>query len=250
MDDFLRLKTRVEGRMAVGTLFGMEVNDVSETFRECLDQIDDIIRSQSEKMFKQLEISWEDVEGKSESFGFAELSYEQFRQELMEQLNKDKEQYENIPNGVYTGFNTLPQSKLFDFGSGIAGLLGYPAKSEKDKEHKYEYLDLFYISRDGKMTILNNMEVLLALREHKLTNRHVPDEIEKPTPETIAELKDLIEKWMKKKFETEDTQLAIAEFDGENNTVRKKNDAIPAERFQIDNYDLITWFVIAKNQKF
>jgi hypothetical protein len=94
------------------------------------------------------------------------------------------------------------------------------------------------------------MEVLLALREHKLTNRHVPDEIEKPTPETIAELKDLIEKWMKKKFETEDTQLAIAEFDGENNTVRKKNDAIPAERFQIDNYDLITWFVIAKNQKF
>jgi ERCC4-related helicase len=246
MDDFLRLKTRVEGRMAAGTLFGMEVNEVSETFRECLDQIDDIISKQSEKMFRQLEISWEDIEGKSESFGFAELSYEQFRQELMEQLNKDKEQYENIPNGVYTGFNTLHQSKLYEFGSGIAGLLGYPAKSEKNKEHKYEYLDLFYISRDGKMTILNNMEVLLALREHKMTNRFVPDEIEKPSPETIVELKGMIEMWMKKKFQTEDTQLALAEFDGVDN----KEKTSPEKRYQIDNYDLITWFVISKNQQF
>ncbi|MBI2968918.1 MAG: DEAD/DEAH box helicase family protein [Bacteroidetes bacterium] len=250
MDDFLRLKTRVEGRMAAGTLFGMEVNDVSETFKECLDQIDDIIRNQSEKMFKQLEISWEDVEGKSESFGFAELSYEQFRQELMEQLSKDKTLYENIPNGVYTGFNTLPQTKLNEFGSGIAGLLGYPAKTEKDKEHKYEYLDLFYISHDGQITILNNMEVLIALREHKIANRFVPSSIEKPSPETIAELKDMIEKWMKKKFETEDVQLAISEFDGEINFSKKKDETIPAERYKIDNYDLLTWFVVSKNQKF
>lgn len=250
MDDFLRLKTRVEGRMAVGTLFGMEVNDVSETFRECLDQIDDIIRNQSEKMFRQLEISWEDIEGKSESFGFAELSYEQFRQELMEQLSKDKDTYENIPNGVYTGFNTLAQSKLYEFGSGISGLLGYPAKNENTKEHKYEFLDLFYISHDGKMTILNNMEVLLALREHKMTTRFVPDRIEKPTPETIAKLKGLIEKWMTKKFETEDEQLAISEFDGEKNTTKKKDEIIPVERYKIDNYDLITWFVVSKNQQF
>ena len=254
MDDFLRLKTRVEGRMAVGTLFGMEVNDVSETFKECLDQIDDIIRNQSEKMFKQLEISWEDLEGKSESFGFAELSYEQFRQELMEQLSKDKALYDKIPNGVYTGFNTLPQTKLNEFGSGIAGLLGYPAKPDKganhNTEYKYEYLDLFYISHDGHMTILNNMEVLTALREHKMAHRYIPISVEKPTPETIAELKDMIEKWMKKKFETEDVQLALSEFDGESMAIKKKDETIPAERYKIDNYDLITWFVVSKNQKF
>ncbi|MBI5220129.1 MAG: DEAD/DEAH box helicase family protein [Bacteroidia bacterium] len=250
MDDFLRLKTRVEGRMAAGTLFGMEVNKVSETFRECLDQIDDIIRNQSEKMFRQLKISWEDVEGKTESFGFAELSYEQFRQELMEQLSKGKGLYENIPDGVYTGFNSLAQSKLYDFGSGIAGLLGYPARNENNNEHKYEYLDLFYISRDGKMTILNNMEVLLALREHKLTNRFVPPEIEKPSEATIAELKTMIEKWMKKKFETEDVAAALELFDGAKSSAPKKDDTIPVERYQLDNYDLITWFVISKNQQF
>lgn len=249
MDDFLRLKTRVEGRMAAGTLFGMEVKEVSESFKDCLDKIDEIISEQSKKMFRQLEISWEDVETKTESFGFAELSYEQFRQELMEQLSKDKALYEKIPNGVYSGFNALTQSKLFDFGSGISGLLGYPAKSEKDKDHRYEYLDLFYISHDGKMTILNNMEVLLALRDHKMTSRHVPPEIEKPTTETITELKAMIESWMQKKFETEDKQLAFTEFDGgANNTI--KNVDIPAERYKIDNYDLITWFVISKNQQF
>ena len=249
MDNFLRLKTRVEGRMAAGTLFGMEVNEVSETFRECLDQIDDIISKQSEKMFKQLEISWEDVEGKSESFGFAELSYEQFRQELMEQLNKDKSFYESIPNGVYTGFNTIPQTKFYEFGSGLCGLLGYPAKSEHAKNHKYEYLDLFYISRDGKMSILNNMEVLLSLREYKLSSRFVPAQVEKPSTDTIAELKTMIEKWMQKKFETEDEMLLnqIA-FGGETN--RPVQAEIPVERFKIDNYDLITWFVISKNQKF
>lgn len=245
MDDFLRLKTRVEGRMAVGTLFGMEVNEVSETFRECLDQIDDIISKQSEKMFKQLEISWEDVEGKSESFGFAELSYEQFRQELMEQLNKDKSFYENIPNGVYTGFNTMPQTRLYEFGAGMCGLLGYPAKSEQAHDHRYEYLDMFYISKDGKMSILNNMESLLALREYKLATRFMPGEIEKPSPATINELKAMIEKWMKKKFETEDVTTAIGIFDGD-----KPTDKPPVDRFKIDNYDLITWFIISKNQQF
>jgi superfamily II DNA or RNA helicase len=246
MDDFLRLKTRVEGRMAAGTLFGMEVNEVSETFRECLDQIDDIISKQSEKMFKQLEISWEDVEGKSESFGFAELSYEQFRQELMEQLNKDKSFYDNIPNGVYTGFNTLPQTKFYEFGAGLSGLLGYPARPELAKDHHYEYLDMFYISHDGKMTILNNMETLLALREYKLAKRFVPAEIEKPSPAKINELKGLIEKWMRKKFEAEDVGKALNMFDGK----AVEDTAIPSERFKLDNYDLITWFVISKDKQF
>jgi Helicase conserved C-terminal domain/PLD-like domain/Type III restriction enzyme, res subunit len=249
MDDFLNLKTRVEGRMAAGTLIGMEVNEISETFRECLDTIDDIVRNQSEKMFKQLEVSWEDIEGKTQSFGFAELSYEQFRQELMEQLNKDKDLFEKIPNGVYSGFNTLSQSKFYDFGAGLAGLLGYPAKEENAKDHHYEHLDLFYINTEGTFQILNNMEVLHALRENKMNKRFVPDQIEKPTEETIAKMKSLLEKWMSKKFSKEDGDL-LEKIASGSDLFKPPAEDIPAARFKIDNYDLITWFVISKNQSF
>jgi hypothetical protein len=250
VDEYLNLKKRVESRMAAGALVGTEMQTISKQFEDILDDKDKILNKQTEKLFKQLEISWEDIEGQSGSFGFNDLSYETFRQELIELFSYRREELENIPNGVYSGFNTLVESKLHSFSPGLMGLMGYPKKSEEDKDHKYKYLELFYISSDGRFQILNNMEVLYSLREHKDCSRFVHEKIEKADDATIALLKSLISKWMSKKAGVESEQLAIDLFDGGNLRVKQLESDTPEERYKIENYDLITWFIVAKNKLF
>jgi superfamily II DNA or RNA helicase len=249
VDDYLRLKSRVESRMAAGSLIGTETQTISKNFDDILDDKDKIISKQAEKLFKQLEASWEDIEGQAESVGFNDLSYEQFRQELFELMGSKKEELERIPNGVYTGFNSNPETKLHAFGAGIMGLIGYPRKPENSSDHQYTHLELFYISKDKKFQILNNMEVLHNLRENKKENRFVPDNVDQPSVATIEELKGLIEEWMKRKFAQEDYDALTKMADG--GKVDKINkDEIPVERYTVENYDLITWFVVSKNKNF
>ncbi len=250
VDDYLKLKTRVESRMAAGSLVGTEMQTISKQFETILDDRDKLITKQAAKLFKQLEISWEDIEGKSGSFGFNDLSYETFRQELFEIFSGRRDELENIPNGVYTGFNAHAETKLHAFSPGLAGLIGYPKRNEEEKDHRYKNLELFYVSRDGKFTVLNNMEVLYSLREHKDSRKFVPAEIEKPDEETITMLRKLIEMWMNMKSGKEDGQLLNDIFDGGVLKLREFDDSIPAERYNIENYDLITWFVVSRNKKF
>ncbi len=250
VDEYLNLKKRVESRMAAGALVGTEMQTISKQFEDILDDKDKSLNKQTEKLFKQLEISWEDIEEQSGSFGFNDLSYETFRQELSELFSYKREELENIPNGVYTGFNTLLESKLHAFSPGLMGLMGYPKKVEEDKDHKYKYLELFYVSIDGKFHILNNMEVLYSLREHKDCSRFVPEKVEKADEATIAQLKSLIGKWMNKKAGSESEQLAIDLFDGGNLKLKQLDSGTPEERYKIENYDLITWFIVAKNKLF
>jgi len=256
VDDYLKLKTRVESRMAAGALVGTEMQTMSKQFEEILDDKDKLVSKQTAKLFKQLEISWEDIEDKAGSFGFNDLSYETFRQELFDMFRDRRDELERIPNGVYSGFNSIVESKLNAFSPGLIGLLGYPKKPDNLHERKniddlkYKYLELFYTSADGRFYILNNMEVLYALREHKECRRFVPDKIEKPDEETVTLLKSLIENWMKRKFGLEESKLVNDIFDGGTLKMKEFDDSIPAERYKIENYDLITWFVVSRNKTF
>lgn len=250
VDDYLKLKTRVESRMAAGALVGTEMQTITKQFDDILDEKDKLISKQTAKLFKQLEISWVDIEGKAGSFGFNDLSYETFRQELFELFSNRRDELDRIPNGVYTGFNSLVESKIHSFSPGLIGLLGYPKKNEDSKDHKYKYLELFFTSTDNKFHILNNMEVLYALREHRECKRFVPDSAEKPDQNTISLLKSFIEHWMDKKFGYEESQLVSDIFDGGNLKLKKYDDSIPEERYRIENYDLLTWFVVSRNKTF
>lgn len=256
VDDYLKLKTRVESRMAAGALVGTEMQTITKQFEEILDDNDKLISKQAAKLFKQLEVSWEDIEDKAGSFGFNDLSYETFRQELFDLFKDRREELERIPNGVYTGFNSVIESKLNAFSPGLIGLLGYPRKPDdlrerkESEEFRYKYLELFYASADKKFHILNNMEVLYALREHKECRRFVPEKIEKPDAETIALLKSLTESWMNKKFGFEESKLITDLFDGGVLKIKESDDSVPAERYKIENYDLITWFVVSRNKAF
>jgi N12 class adenine-specific DNA methylase len=94
------------------------------------------------------------------------------------------------------------------------------------------------------------MEVLYTLREHKESKRFVPSIIEKPNEETISRLKTYIDQWMIKKFGQEDKDLVNDIFNGGNQKLKQFDGEIPEERYKIENYDLITWFIVSKNKIF
>jgi hypothetical protein len=78
----------------------------------------------------------------------------------------------------------------------------------------------------------------------------VVERIEKPDEKTIVFLKSLFEKWMNRKAGVEEEQLTIDIFDGGNLKVKQFSDQAPEDRYRIENYDLITWFVVSRNKIF
>jgi len=78
----------------------------------------------------------------------------------------------------------------------------------------------------------------------------VPSFVEKPDEEIITRLKSYIVNWMKKKFGQEENDLINDIFDGGNLKLKLYDQEIPVERYKIENYDLITWFVVSKNKNF
>jgi superfamily II DNA or RNA helicase len=87
INNYLRLQSRIEDRMALMKLAGSEVqNEFSETFQQKVEN-EKLEQRQTEKMLRQMETTLEDIETKK-SFGFDDLSLETFRQELLGELKE------------------------------------------------------------------------------------------------------------------------------------------------------------------
>lgn len=102
-EDYLRLKKRVEERMALMSVVGTEMQEITEDFKKIIED-NPLLPKQAEKMLSQLQITWDDIEDGDETVGLNDLSLEQFRQELFEFFKQDEEFFKRMPNGVFTGF--------------------------------------------------------------------------------------------------------------------------------------------------
>ncbi|MCE7990007.1 MAG: ATP-binding cassette domain-containing protein, partial [Caldilinea sp. CFX5] len=110
-EDYLRLKSRVENRMALMSVVGTELDDkMTPEFQRMVEE-NPLLPKQAQKMLEQLQITWDDVEVSDETLGLNDLSLEQFRQELFEFFKKNEEFFKKIPNGVFTGFKFRPNTK-------------------------------------------------------------------------------------------------------------------------------------------
>lgn len=256
INTYLNLQGRIEQRMAAMKLAGAEVdNQFSDSFKEMIHD-ESLDQRMNNRMMEQMQVTFDDLEGE-ENFGFDNLSLEGFRQDLLEEYNKDKAKYSRMPKGVYTGFkadiNVCKES-------GIIALLGYPSKSAKTINHEYKVYDLIYINKQGKLVLLNQKEVLDALTYHKENDRFVTDSIDKGDESAIQELVNSIKVWLndqsceeqiqedgstKKVMGTETIDLLSKLRKGDKNALsRVKQNIKVDEKFQIDNFDLITWFLV------
>jgi superfamily II DNA or RNA helicase len=249
-EDYLRLKSRVENRMALMSVVGTELDDnLTPEFQKMVEE-NPLLPKQAQKMLEQLQITWEDVEVNDETLGLNDFSLEQFRQELFEFFKKNEDFFKRIPNGVYTGFKFRPNKKWSSMPNSIVAVLGFPKRPDETTTHVYEEIHLLHQTYEGekKSSVLlnNNQEILALLRYHKLENRFVPSAIEKGENEIIDKLSSAIGNWIK----SQTTPVAISQiqdlFTGDKAPQKISPEQKKLEdKFKAENFDLINWFIIS-----
>lgn len=257
INSYLNLQGRIEQRMAAMKLAGAEVDEkFSETFQEMIHD-ESLDQRMKNRMMEQMQVTFDDLDD-NETFGFDDLSLERYRQDLLEEFNKDKAKYLRMPKGVYTGFKA---DTTVCAENGLIALLGYPAKPAKTTQHEYKVFDLIYINIQGKLVLLNQKDVLDALTHHKDKDRFVPDVVDKGDDAAIQELVNAIKRWLdrqaaeeqvqedgtiKKVMGTEAKDLLSKLRKGDKDALsRVKQNIKVDEKFQLDNFDLITWFLVS-----
>jgi len=257
INSYLDLQGRIEQRMAAMKLAGAEVHlDFSESFKEMAED-EDLENRLKSRMMEQMQTSWDDIEVSDQGLGFDDLSLERYRQDLLDEFNKDKEKYQRMPKGVYSGFKA---DKTICAEDGIIALLGYPNRPERAKTHEYKVFDLIYINNDGKMVLLNQKEVLDAITHHKDRDRFVSDGIDKGDEDEIKRLVISLKSFLDnqaaeiteqedgstKKVMGQEAKDVLAKLRrGEKSAVeRVKQNVKVDEKYQLQNFDLITWFLV------
>ena len=193
INSYLNLQGRVEQRMAMMKLGGAELDDeFSDSFKK-ISQDESLEQRMSARMMRQMETTWEDIEISDQGLGFNDFSLESYRQDLLEEFNKDKAKYQLMPKGVYTGFKADPAVCTKE---GVITLLGYPAKPANQKEHEYKVFDLIYIDQSGEPVLINQKEVLDAIAFHKDNNRYVPDGVDSGDKKSIDKLVSSLQSWL------------------------------------------------------
>ncbi|MCX7874802.1 MAG: helicase-related protein [Melioribacteraceae bacterium] len=256
-DDYLKLKRRVESRMALMTVVGTELDEKMTPELEKILEENPIISKQSQKMLEQLQITWEDVETNEDTLGFNDLSLEQFRQELYEFFKQNEDFFRKIPNGVFTGFKFRPLGKFQSMPDSIIALLGYPKRPDEDENFIYNEVHLLHQNIDefsenndsrnnSRIVLINNQEILTFLRSHKHEQRYVPKNIDNGDTSALNKLADALGTWIKAQV----TPLAVNEIqDLFTGNISPKSISPEQkkleEKFKPENFDLINWFVIS-----
>ena len=258
INTYLNLQGRIEQRMAAMKLVGSEVDpQFSETFAEMIRD-ESLDQKMNARMMKQMEITWDDIEVTDEGLGFDDLSLERYRQDLLEEFNKDNQKYLKMPKGVYTGFKSDP---TICRENGIIALLGYPARPAQKPGYEYQLFDLIYINMQGKAVLLNQKEILDALTVHKDKNRVVPDSVDRGDEDAINELVAAVQGWLndqaveieeqsdgtEKKVMGKEARDILAKLKrgDKSSLTRVKQNVKTNEKYQLNNFDLITWFLVS-----
>ena len=256
INSYLNLQGRIEQRMAAMKLAGAEVDaQFSDSFKEMIHD-ESLDQRMNHRMMEQMQVTFDDLDGQ-DTFGFDDLSLESYRQDLLEEFNKDKAKYLKMPKGIYTGFNA---NKSICNENGLIALLGFPSKPPKTINHEYKVFDLIYIDKKGKQILLNQKEVLDALTHHKDKDRFVPESIDKGDEIAIQELVSALKGWLdiqaideqimedgtvKKVMGAEAKDLLSKLRKGDKNALSRVKQNIKVEgKFQLDNFDLIIWFLV------
>ena len=252
-DDYLQLKSRVENRMAIMTVAGTEMpEDLTPELQKMVEE-NPLFSKQTEKMLQQMQLTWEDIEESESAVGLNDLSLEQFRQELFELFKQKEEFFKNIPNGVYTGFRQIAdlfkQVNLHE--DSLVAVLGYPRKpDDSDKNHVYQEIRLMHTScRNGAPNVQllkNDVEILAFLRHHKHADRFVPQEVERGNPQTLHNLSNALAEWIHAQAQPAAVEQIHNLCAGNMAPVILPEQKKTEEKYQKENFDLITWFIISK----
>lgn len=258
INSYLNLQGRIEQRMAAMKLAGSEVHlEFSDTFAQMAED-ENLENRMKARMMQQMQTSWDDIEISEQGLGFDDLSLEKYRQDLLVEIQENNKQYQQMPKGVYTGFEA---DTAICPDKGIIALLGYPARPAKTKDYIYQSYDLIYIDMDGTSVLLNQKEVLDALTAHKEKERFVAKNVDKGEEESIQSLVNALKSWLssqvleeekqqdgsiKKRMGTEVRDVLAKLKSGDGTAVKKiKQNIKVSDKYTTENFDLIVWFLVS-----
>ena len=256
IDDYINLRERVEKRMAMMKLAGSEViEQFTDDFEE-MAKDDQLEARQNANMLRQMENNTENIE-EEESIGFADFSFDNYRQLLQDMLNEKKQEFQTMPNGVFSGFQIENNPSM---QNGLIALLGYPAQKKYNQQHQYTSHELIYIDPKGNQ-ISNNQKIILEqLFRYYKEERHVDPNIDRGDEQTLAALSSSLRKWINSQAKNEEiledgtikqtmsqTTLDFINQLKKNSavaTMKLKTEGSISEKFDFNNFDLITWLVV------
>ena len=235
VNDYLNLQSKIEERMATMKVVGSEIDTNFTDNLKDMAEDETLEKNQTDKMLEKLNVSWDDIETSNSSLGFNDLSLEQFRQDLFDEMNNDKDRHKlkNMPNGIFTGF-------IRDENSPTKIQLIALLKNKKNRQY-----ELIYIDNNGKKVLQNQKEVLEFLAKQKEKLRNVPENIDKGKEEVIFQLQQMIYSWANPIKRDKGNQLLAGIMKGSKVSMQRleQNETIERE-FDIKSYDLIVWFVV------
>lgn len=249
-DDVLNLQNRINSRMAAMLLVGSEIIEANDDFTEIVED-NPLANANTQKLLDQLRNnSISDIEDdSSQTLSLHDFSLETYRQDIMEYLQHNREFFDRMPLGAYSGFEIQPD--LFEnIPESLVAVVAYPHRKPGDNEHQYEKLYLMCQPVDptkrNTAVEMNKAQVLEFLRKNKNKDTRLPQWLENLESGNIQRLSAIIQQWM-----SDQVPAASDDFldDLSMGNVDNTSSANPLleERFKMENFDLLVWEYVTKN---
>lgn len=253
-EDYLHLETRIQNRMSLMKLVDTETQELDEKFKKMVED-NPLQDKNADRLLEELQNnSISDIES-PRTLSLKDFSFETYRQDLLDFLDKNRDVFRRMPNGIFSGFRF--DDTLFEkMPESLVAVVGYPRRKQgSNKPYTELYLMCQPVDTHLPATYqeLNRAEILEFLRTNKNQERYVPDWIESNDCERISKLSGIMKEWMKSKVPQQATSIILdiakSHKAGGLFANPKKKDAkskLLEEKFKIENFDLIVWEYVSK----
>ena len=253
-EDYLHLETRIQNRMSLMKLVDTETQELDEKFKKMVED-NPLQDKNADRLLEELQNnSISDIES-PKTLSLKDFSFETYRQDLLDFLDKNRDVFRRMPNGIFSGFRF--DDTLFEkIPESLVAVVGYPRRKQgSNKPYTELYLMCQPVDTHLPATYqeLNRAEILEFLRTNKHQERYVPDWIESNDNERISKLSGILKEWMKSKVPQQATSIILdiakSHKAGGLFANPKKKDTkskLLEEKFKIENFDLIVWEYVSK----
>lgn len=247
-EDYLHLETRIQNRMSLMKLVDTETQELDEKFKKMVED-NPLQDKNADRLLEELQNnSISDIES-PKTLSLKDFSFETYRQDLLDFLDKNRDVFRRMPNGIFSGF--CFNDTLFEkIPESLVAVVGYPRRKQgSNKPYTELYLMCQPVDTHLPATYqeLNRAEILEFLRANKNQERYVPDWIESNDNERISKLSGILKEWMKMKAPKQAVSNIKNMLRSKKVETKPKISSETVENvFKLENFDLIVWEYVTK----
>ena len=131
-EDYLHLETRIQNRMSLMKLVDTETQELDEKFKKMVED-NPLQDKNADRLLEELQNnSISDIES-PKTLSLKDFSFETYRQDLLDFLDKNRDVFRRMPNGIFSGFRF--DDTLFEkIPKSLVAVVGYPRRKQGSKK--------------------------------------------------------------------------------------------------------------------